>query len=54
MPNRALFTVFPKPKIEFVRELITEWAGETDVEVKSIESLIKLSKTKVEFLESLH
>ena len=48
------FTVFPKSKIEFVQELITEWAGETDVEVKSIESLIKLSKTKVEFLESLH
>ena len=32
--------------------IITDWAGEPDVEVKSIEKLIKLSKTKVEFLEN--
>ena len=53
VPNRKLFTVVPKPKIEFVREFITNWAGETDVEVTSMESLIKVSKTKVEFLETL-
>ena len=34
-------------------KIITEWAGETDAEVASIESLIKLSKTKVEILENL-
>ena len=32
--------------------IITDWAGKPDVEVKSIEKLIKLSKTKVEFLEN--
>ena len=32
--------------------IITDWAGNPDVEVKSIEKLIKLSKTKVEFLEN--
>ena len=48
-----LFTAIPKPKINFVREIITEWDGETDVEVTSIESLIKFSKIKVEFLENL-
>ena len=53
MPNSILFTAVPKPKIDFVREIITEWAGETDVDVTSIESLIKLSKPKVEFLENL-
>ena len=37
--------IVPKPKIDF-------FAGETDVEVTSIESLIKLSKTKVEFLKN--
>ena len=47
------FTAVSKLKIDFVREIITEWAGETDVEVTSIESLLKLSKTKVEFLENL-
>ena len=51
--HSILFTAVPKPKIDFVWEIITEWAGETDVEVTSIESLIKLSKTKVEFLENL-
>ena len=45
--------IVPKPKTDFFREIITDWAGETDVEVTSIESLIKLSKTKVEFLKNL-
>ena len=53
LPNSIPFTAVPNPKIDFVREIITEWAGETDVEVTSIESLIKLSKTKVVFLENL-
>ena len=48
-----LFTAIPKPKINFVREIITEWDGETDVEVTSIESLIKFLNIKVEFLENL-
>ena len=48
-----LFTADPKAKIDFVREITTEWTGETDVEVTSIESLTKLSKTKVEFQENL-
>ena len=52
VPNSILFTAVRMPKIDFVREIITDWAGETDVEVKNIESLIKLSKTKVEFLEN--
>ena len=39
VPNGMLFTAIPKPKINFVREIITEWDGETDVEVTSIESL---------------
>ena len=42
MSNSRLFTAAPKPKIGFVRKIITEWTGETDVEVTSIESLIKL------------
>ena len=45
VPNSILFTGVPKPKID--------WAGETDAEIASIGSLIKLSKTKVEFLENL-
>ena len=53
VPNSILFTALQKPKIDFVREIITEWAGKIDVGVTSIESLIKLSKTKVEFLENL-
>ena len=53
LPNSIPFTAVPNPKIDFVREIITEWTGETDVEVTSIESLIKLSKTEVEFLENL-
>ena len=53
VPNSILFTAAPKPKIDFVQEIITEWPGETGVEVTSIESLIKLSKTKVEFLKNL-
>ena len=28
-----LFTAVPKPKIDFVREIITDWTGQTDVEV---------------------
>ena len=43
----------PKPKIDFVQEITTEWDGETDLEVTSIENLTKLSKSKVEFLENL-
>ena len=42
MPNSILFTAAPKPKIDFVRKIVTEWACETGVEVTSIESLIKL------------
>ena len=53
VPNSILFTTAPKPKIDFVEEIITEWPGETGVEVTSIESLIKLSKTKMEFLKNL-
>ena len=44
LPNSIPFTAVPSPKIDFVREIITEWAGETDVEVTSIESLIKTLK----------
>ena len=53
VPNSILFTAVLKPKIDFVSEIITEWAAKTDVEVTSIESLTNLSKTKVEFLENL-
>ena len=53
-PSSILFTAVPKPKIDFGREFITEWAGKTDVEVTSIENLKNLSKTKVEFLENLN
>ena len=42
VPNSILFTAARNPKIDFVREIITEWAGETDVDVTSIESVIKL------------
>ena len=44
--NRILFTAIPKPKIDFVQEIITDQPRETDIEVTRIESL-KLSKTKV-------
>ena len=47
VPNSMVFSAVPEPNIDFVREIVTDWAGETDVEVTSIESLIKLSKTKV-------
>ena len=30
VPNSILFTAVPKPEIDFVREIVTEWAGETD------------------------
>ena len=53
MPNSILCTAVLKPKIDFVREVIIYWTAKTDVEVTSIESLIKLSKTKVVFLENL-
>ena len=53
VPNSILFTAVLKPKIDFSQEIIEDWAGETDVEVTSIKSLIKLSKTEVEFLENL-
>ena len=52
-PNGILFTAVPEPKIDFVWEIVTEWTGETDLEVTCIESLIKLWKTKMEFLENL-
>ena len=35
VPNGILFTAVPKPKIDFVQKIVTEWAGETDVEVTS-------------------
>ena len=47
VPNSMVFCAVPEPNIDFVREIVTDWAGETDVEVTSIESLIKRSKTKV-------
>ena len=53
VPNSMLFAAVPKPKIDFVWEIITYWAGETDVEVTNIESLMKFSKTRVEFVENL-
>ena len=53
VPNSILFTTAPKPKTDFVQEIIADWAGETDVEVTIIKSLIKLSETKVEFQENL-
>ena len=53
VPNSILCTAVLKPKIDFVREVIIYWTAKTDVEVTSIESLIKLSKTKVVFLENL-
>ena len=53
MSNSILFTAAPKPKIDFVSEIMADLAGETDIEVTRIESLIKLSKTKMEFLENL-
>ena len=52
--NSILFTASLKPKIDFVREIITDWAGDIAVEVKSIESLTKYSKTKVAFQKNLH
>ena len=53
VPNSMLFAAVPKPKIDFVWEIITYRAGETDVEVTNIESLMKFSKTRVEFVENL-
>ena len=53
MPTSILFTAVPKFNIDFVWEIITEWTEETDVEITSTESVIKLSKTKVEFLQNL-
>ena len=53
VPNSILFTTAPKPKTDFFQGIIEDWAGETDVEVTIIKILIKLSKTKVEFLENL-
>ena len=44
VPNSIFFTAVRKPRI--VREIIADWAGEPDVEVTNIESLIKLSRTK--------
>ena len=41
-PNGILFTAVPELKIDFVWEIVTEWTGETDLEVTCIESLIKL------------
>ena len=51
--NSVLFTAVPKPKIDFLREIITEWAGKAHLEVKNIGSLIKSSKSKVDCLENL-
>ena len=51
--SSVLLTAVPKPKIDLIRQIITEWDGETDLEVTNIESLIKLSKPKVELLENL-
>ena len=42
VPNSILFTAAPKPKIDFVREIITVWGGETD-----IDSFMKISKTNI-------
>ena len=51
--NSVPFTAVPKPKIDFLREIITEWAGKAHLEVKNIGSLIKSSKSKVDCLENL-
>ena len=40
--NSILFAAVPKPKIDVVWDSITEWDGKTDVELTSIENLIKL------------
>ena len=45
--NSILFTAVVKPKIHFVWEIITDWAGETDLEVPSTKTLV------LEFLEKL-
>ena len=45
MSKSIHFTAVPKPKTNFVREIITDWAEETDVEEASLKSLIKISKT---------
>ena len=45
--NSVLFTPFPRVQIDFAREIFTEWAGETGVELTNIYSLKK-------FLENLH
>ena len=45
--NSVLFTPFPRVQIDFAREIFTEWAEETGVELTNIYSLKKLSKTKV-------
>ena len=34
--NSILFTAVPKPEIDFVREIVTEWAGETDGDWKNL------------------
>lgn len=51
-PNSILFTAVLKPKIDFVQEIISK-PKETDVEVTKIESILKISKSKTEFLENL-
>ena len=52
--NSILFTASLKPKIDFVRKIIIDWAGDIAIEVTSIESLTKYSKTKVAFQKNLH
>ena len=50
VPNSTLFTAVPKPKIDFVWEIITDWAGETDVELTSTKSLVLEFQEKLDIL----
>ena len=38
VPKSILFTAAPRPKIDLIREIITDWAGETDVKVNTLKS----------------
>ena len=46
VPKSILFTAAPRPKIDLIREIVTDWAGETDVKVNTL-------KSKAEFSENL-
>ena len=48
--NSILITAVVKPKIDFVWEIITDWAGETDVELTSTKSLVLEFQEKLDIL----